>query len=1167
MAYLPVDNTNDKQIHDLLRRKEFYSLKADDKYRTDATPQRSRHLKLRSYQLFARNYANTDTPYKCLQLSHSTGAGKTKAACAIATEFIDAYKRIYAAAAQNKPMRKKQHHYAELAAATPTVFVLGFGGTKAAFVRELMSHPEFGFVSFTEISELARRHGVAAAGLADDIKYYTTYYSSLKKRITNKSRGGFYKFYGYDEFVNRLFYSSTTKLVDIDADHKSRYNAAIRAGIASNDLPSLEDVFNEYLADGRLQVNESMLALFENSLLICDEIHNTYNTDAKNNRGIAIQYLRDHVPTLRFLTLSATLINNSPTEIIETINYLVPGRITKREFFADSRTLHPGKLQELGRLTRGYISFLQDTNIEYYPERIFDGVTLSYNGVEVPYLKFTPCIMSPFHTATYQHYRDNKHDMMDGDDDDDDLLSAENGMSLVPTDGYTMYDMVFPNPEDPDHGLFRSSDIRTKLMLAPQAWQTSMKITTKRTHNPSAATIITGEFLRADNIAKYSTKYSKLLSRIFEVVAIAQSDPARVQKIMIYHDRKIMSGAYLIQELLWHNGVLDEVSAPVDSTRCCVCGETLRMHTDVTSASLHEFRPMRFVVAHSDIDKPTMDASLAKYNAADNCNGLNFQILIGSKIIKESYDFKDIRRLFLVSLPVNIPTMIQVFGRAIRTNSHINLPPDQRNVHIEIFVSVFEHEPSPEMQRYIDKLADYKTIQLIEREININAIDGDLHRDIITNNMMSTDAPTIGNLAYTPAYQIPEYRADELNTTTFKAYRHMRDEINTITYLIKRLFMNAAFPAYTYIAIWEAMRTSTGIETNPALFSEECFVIALHNLTMQDGEIIIGTDTGATCTNLVVDSLFDYNEKRIYARANKYDPESVYIPHRIKQCGDQYILFPMEGSRVVVDAGVYMAYRSRPTTTRINLGAYLVNDRATINYESDLSRFTAEYKSHPNLTSLDFAALFFDFPAEFQQKYIEEIISGENTDEPHKMALDIIDQFGAIIYGEETIRYADVGKHYLDISAAPKDKPVGYESAKIVRIYDQVAKHWFEVNKLALNRHITYRENNVIVGYYESAGDDVRFKLRKPAHILRAELSADTRFLERGMVCTTRGKQSLLEILASLGVSVRELGETRVRNLCDMVKHRLFELELKERKKNTAYKWLYSWWTEPVKFR
>ena len=66
----------------------------------------------------------------------------------------------------------------------------------------------------------------------------------------------------------------------------------------------------------------------------------------------------------------------------------------------------------------------------------------------------------------------------------------------------------------------------------------------------------------------------------------------------------------------------------------------------------------------------------------------NIMILVGSKIIKESYDIKAVyRNVYIMGRPDNIPTLIQIIGRTVRKNSHKNLPPDQRHVDIRIFTS------------------------------------------------------------------------------------------------------------------------------------------------------------------------------------------------------------------------------------------------------------------------------------------------------------------------------------------------------------------------------------------------------------------------------------------------------------------------------------------------
>jgi hypothetical protein len=49
-----------------------------------------------------------------------------------------------------------------------------------------------------------------------------------------------------------------------------------------------EKEIREALEKGLILINESFLYSFKNSLLICDEIHNVYNTAEKNNWGVAL---------------------------------------------------------------------------------------------------------------------------------------------------------------------------------------------------------------------------------------------------------------------------------------------------------------------------------------------------------------------------------------------------------------------------------------------------------------------------------------------------------------------------------------------------------------------------------------------------------------------------------------------------------------------------------------------------------------------------------------------------------------------------------------------------------------------------------------------------------------------------------------------------------------
>lgn len=1289
------DIASDNFIDNLLLRKEFYSLKIDPTWNfrdppgSDMDPMFAKHLKISSYQIFVGNFINPNTPYKRLHLKFMTGGGKTLGALYAAHKFIGTYRKLYAVASSKVQATRK--NLQELDRDMPTIFVLGFEGTKNAFLRDLMKYPEFGFITLSEKEELTKRQNAAASGMPDDVRYYRDYYTIIKKRITNKSRGGFFKFFGYDEFVNRIFHSDTVSLTDLE-------------NIVANEIKSgrettLEEVFHDHIARGIITVNTAMIDMFKNSLLICDEIHNTYNMNMKNNRGVAIQYILDSVPTVRFLSLSATPINNSPTEVIDWINYLIPTKVTKKEFFS-GRNLLSGKLEELGRLLVGRVSFLQDVNIKYFPKQEFVGteIRISHDigdiataGSLIPYLKFIDCPMSEFHQATLNEYLRNPvsvvevgnesntsditpiavalNDVSTGDEhmdanttdantdnesevtanpvQDDEVGVEPQGdhpYPAIPTDGYSIYDIAFPSPTS-KYGMFRSGEVRGALLGASTEWRDKNKIAVRKYSSINYA--ITGDFLHANNVKKYSTKYYKILELIDNMLDPTNNDPGKCQKVMIYHDRVKMSGVLLIQELLRANGFIDEFMSPVDGTRCCICGRSLSEHTGagkVSSVSkdavgTHDFRPARFVIAHSDIERPVMNQSLVKFNAPDNAHGTSYMILIGSKIIKESYDFKDIQHLILTSLPVNIPTFLQVIGRCIRKSSHINLPPEQRRVRIYILVSTvnlaYEHtdEISPEVYRYVDKLTDYIIIQNIEREILRTAIDADLNRDIIMPpDLYATYFPPggkgpinmLGNLYFEPAHTLKRISTEntskesnsDLAETTFITGKYFDEEIRTICFIIKRLFMSQS--VWTYEQLWEKVRRPMmGLEVNPSLFSENNFIIALENLVKKTTGVI--SAKGTTHQSLLLERLFDYSDKYIYVNGQKMCVEKI---------GNYYITFPViaaesdllntvvETKEIVrdreraliksapkmkehpiIDVEMYVRANVPDTGVVVSIDGYIADNRSNATYLSRRAEFIREADpSNVEDLMIQFLSAHTD---RFQIAMLEEIIiytmkskrGGSDYDitsalEPAETAktgsadnklykiydaiLDLMNQFRVLITADEVRKYRDTAKQYKN-GVPNMTGPIGYMTARGVRLYDPDDERWIEVSKIALNRQVRYKENEVVIGYFETVEDSMKFKMRSPIQKIDVKKSirgkvavSDTRLIERGIVCTTKNKQELLNIISKLGISASKLdrSEIRIKKLCSIVMKHLIERELRERQKDTRYKFLYSWWDE-----
>jgi hypothetical protein len=515
MSYL--DISDDNLIEDLLLRKEFYWTKrwptnrkhtaVDDiipRFILDESITSGRYLKLLGHQQFTENFMNPHTDYKRIHLKWSTGSGKTIGGLSIAKNFIDIYRL------------ERETGNIEIG----SVFIIGF--SERAFKNELLSYPEFGFLSKEERSKLEKLKRIAATGGKADIDKYRDMVTKIKKRFSNRKGNGFYRFFGYKSFVNRIFVTSLSYNINEMSE------AQIRAALAS----------------GKITYNEALLKEFKNSLVICDEIHNVYNTAEKNNWGIAIQAVLDKEPTVRCVTLSATPFNNSPTEVIDLLNLLLPTekRVTRNEFFTNDKDLKPGALDKIAKLSRGRFSFLVDVNPKFYPKLITIGEPLK----AIPYLKFIRSPMSAFHYKTYKKIY----------------------TGSLSQDSQYIVDFVLDNPEDDSDkaiGIYQTNQIKRLLPNASQKWKDKHGLDYDDDK-------IVGDALSADRLPRYSAKYSTMLKKILEAI---KKDHG---KIFIYHNVVHMSGVLFIEQILLKNGFLDEFSGSSDNTICMRCGRKRKEH-------------------------------------------------------------------------------------------------------------------------------------------------------------------------------------------------------------------------------------------------------------------------------------------------------------------------------------------------------------------------------------------------------------------------------------------------------------------------------------------------------------------------------------------------------------------------------------------------------------
>lgn len=1039
-------------LEDIASRKEFQSVSYQNIKHYDGFTSKKLFLpglRLTGEQTFIRNFENPNTNYPRSLIKWQTGTGKSIAAISISSEFIRQF-RIRASLGETKP---------------PVVFIISFTA-KETIQEDMLRYPEFGFVSQFEVEELRRLRILAGSNgsASPEARQLSGFIGVLRRRITDRNRGGYYQFYGYKEFANKLFVITQVGL-DIKFDVSDLYN---------NSDTSFAEQLTIAVKKGLIIINEELLDELRGGFLLADEIHNVYNILEKNNYGIAIQYVLDvlgpEAPRAAFM--SATPITGSASEIVDLLNLLIPlselgTPLQRSDFFTKTATrntdssaqedeqtnivvshLREGALEKIALLAAGRVSFLLDSDVGSYPRRIFVGQDV----IGLPYLKLTFCPMSQLHERS---------------------VAYENPTSGFSANAYTLYDMAFPNPDSmASHGLYKSGETSIKLSEASEDWRAVTGVIVEK--GTAADTyIITGAFLGPERLQLYSTKFARIVAAAIDAI---RAGPG---KIMIYHHRVRMSGVLLLQEAFRMNGFADEFSNPTDSTICAICGIARSAH-DVTGDH-HIYTPARFVVAHSDVEKVVMMRSISQFNALSNLLGHQYRVLIGSKIIREGLNFRAVRYQFIASLPTDYPTLIQIFGRVVRKDSHNDLPVEDRNVKISIFVSTFESgKISSELQRYIDKGREYLIIQEVERSLHVYAIDGFANYDKILKVIGPSNA-TIDALPYAPIVLPAHAQKLTQKFSTFLTYGYGEKEVAAISAVCRVLFHSR--PVWTYVDLWDAVK-------NMKFSDEGNFASALENIQRVAGE----------------------------------------HPTVVVKAGIFYILAVANSDKhMPIDIESYIRNMPLPTTISIRASDYIQSSRSDQNWSVRLRDFentylilnsSGKYEKALELSLVEYGAIFH---YTLIRKFITLLPEGQSVTIDDLRVIDLYRRF-----------------HVVVTSSVPKEsnKIIGYLTPDAVNLYDLEKSSWYSAAHTDYSIGRRHIENDIVVGFvvsqlssntdiFVSSDISAKFKIRLPLQKIKISSHnskvSDMRNLARGAVCETRHRSELEKYVHHLHAAVSKL--------------------------------------------
>ena len=266
MSYVDITNSNFEE--DLNNRKEFIQneFKVQDSkktYKLDDIIKKNNTLILNNYQKFITNFINPNTKYDKLLLIHSTGVGKTITSLSTAMNFIEIFKREKELNLLNKEINGGM------------VYIIGF--TKNVFKKELFSRKEFGIVNKEEIKELDDlKKQILKYNYEKDVLKLKELKTKYTIRLKSKKGNGYFEFIGYKELVNRIIIKNQLE-----------YNVQVHNIRNEKEL--------KYLIDQEIiKLNYDFLDKFNKSLIICDEIHNVYNSLETNNWGLCLNIILDY---------------------------------------------------------------------------------------------------------------------------------------------------------------------------------------------------------------------------------------------------------------------------------------------------------------------------------------------------------------------------------------------------------------------------------------------------------------------------------------------------------------------------------------------------------------------------------------------------------------------------------------------------------------------------------------------------------------------------------------------------------------------------------------------------------------------------------------------------------------------------------------------------------
>lgn len=484
-----------------------------------------------------------------------------------------------------------------------------------------------------------------------------------------------------------------------------------------------EKFISQYKIKGREKYIAFIKKKFSNRVIIIDEVHNARaekdDTD-KKIPNVLIDVLSNAINT-KLILLTATPMFNGVSEIIWILNYMLANDKVKllevNKCFDANNVITQEGIDMITSAVRGRVSYMRGENPFTFPFKLYPSEVGNGNNylkkTEIPikdiYNKkldsslqisksFAKTLyvskMSKYQTSIYKEFSNQN---VDNDDINEEDVDEENSEKYNISTMIQVSNIVYPSKNKSLNVYGKKGFLNNFDYNGGIGWK--FKVSYKKDTN---------EFLGPELLKKYSAKLNDIVDCILNS-----------EGIVYVYSYYLYSALLPLAIALEHRGFKRSN------------GSTILEKDNKTNTNLY----YSLLTKDSQL-KTDIQSEIEKITSTENINGEKVKVILGTSVTAEGINFKRIRQIHIVEPWFHLNKLEQITGRAIRMCSHIDLPPDKRNV------TIYRHAALPEdtsdkkecTDLRIYRIAENKQIYInkIEKILIENSIDCNLNHPIIS---------------------------------------------------------------------------------------------------------------------------------------------------------------------------------------------------------------------------------------------------------------------------------------------------------------------------------------------------------------------------------------------------------------------------------------------------